>query len=189
MSDKLSMEGVFRFDDPGTLPPPGPIGRTVRLLIGLALADFVYQWLFAVDRSDLTEPMVLLWTAFSFYLAPYVVNIGFGVRWGAWPRIGLALILAASAGAAFAIDGSWDSDILWQGLRGTQVYLYGHLGISFLLSGVLGTPGCEMRAIPHLIEKLGGSAKAEHYCPGPIDPLDRWERSLRSSEPRDDDED
>ena len=182
MTDKLSMDGVFRFDAPGTLESPGAIGRVVRVLSGLVLAFFIYQWLFILDRGDLDQPVVWLWVAFSFALAPYVVNIGFGVRWGAWPRVGLALVLVASLATAFAIHGTWNSDILWEGVRWSQTYVYGHLGISFLLSGVLGTPGCEMRAIPHLIGKLTGAASAEHYCPGPLDRLDRWERSLRSED-------
>ena len=38
MKEKLvEMKDVFHFDEPGTLPPPGPIGRLVRLAWGLGL--------------------------------------------------------------------------------------------------------------------------------------------------------
>lgn len=176
MTDKLSMDGVFRFDEPGTLPPPGPIGRLVRLVLGVVLAQFVYQWLFLSDHTDLTNLMVWPWVAFSFALVPYVVNIGFGVKLGAWPRVVLGLVLAGGFAAAYLIDGTWQSAFAWEGIRWSQAYVYGHLGLSFFLSGLLATPGCEMRAIPHLVGKFTGRARAEHYCPGPIDGLDRWER-------------
>lgn len=39
-------------------------------------------------------------------------------------------------------------------------------GVSFLLASVLGTPGCEMRAIPHLAVLLTGRETREHFCPG-----------------------
>jgi hypothetical protein len=58
MTDKLSMDGVFHFDAPGTLEPPGPIGRVVRVLVGIALANFLYQWLFILNTSDLDQTMV-----------------------------------------------------------------------------------------------------------------------------------
>ena len=48
-------------------------------------------------------------------------------------------------------------------------------GISFVLSAALATPGCEMRAIPHLWTIVTGRATKEHYCPGFLDGLDKWE--------------
>ena len=35
MKDQLAMKGTFRFDAPGTLERPGPIGRLVRLAMGI----------------------------------------------------------------------------------------------------------------------------------------------------------
>ena len=57
----------------------------------------------------------------------------------------------------------------------TVLYVFGHLGLSFLLSAVIATPGCEMRAIPHLWTLLTGRATREHHCPGFLDSLDAWE--------------
>lgn len=48
--------------------------------------------------------------------------------------------------ARLAVEGKPDSEVLWDVVEVTQVYLYGHLGISSLLSAFLATPGCEMRA-------------------------------------------
>ena len=55
------------------------------------------------------------------------------------------------------------------------VYTFGHLSLSFLLSAPIATPGCEMRAIPHLWTVLMGRATEEHYCLGALDAIDRWE--------------
>ncbi len=60
-----------------------------------------------------------------------------------------------------------------------MVYVYAHLGLSFVLAAALATPGCEMRGIPHLVGLLRGRSSGEHYCPGFIDGLDRWERERR----------
>ena len=50
--------------------------------------------------------------------------------------------------------------------------------MSFVLSSILSTPGCEMRAIPHAWTLLTGHVTPEHYCPGALDRVDRFERSL-----------
>lgn len=49
-----------------------------------------------------------------------------------------------------------------------------------VLAGILATPGCEMRAIPHLWGLLTGNRIREHYCPGFFDNLDRWDRGRDS---------
>ena len=56
-------------------------------------------------------------------------------------------------------------------------YTFGHLGISFLPSALLATPGCEMRAIPQLWSLIAGKDAKVQYCPGFLTPLDRWEYS------------
>ena len=56
------------------------------------------------------------------------------------------------------------------------VYFFAHLGVSFILSAIIATPGCEMRAIPHLFGKISGRAVAEHHCPASfITGIDAWE--------------
>ena len=60
-------------------------------------------------------------------------------------------------------------------------YWFVHLGFSFFLAAVLATPGCEMRSIPHLWTLITRRATKEHYCPGFLDRLDRWERERRAA--------
>ena len=56
-----------------------------------------------------------------------------------------------------------------------NLYAFIHLGLSFLLAAVFGTPGCEMRAQPILIGRMMGHEVRDHECPGPIGTIDRWE--------------
>ncbi|NNE06708.1 MAG: hypothetical protein HKN15_13385 [Xanthomonadales bacterium] len=173
---RASLREVFHFDAQGTLPKPGPIGRFVRLALGVLIAKFIYDWFVFIDSSDFANPFILAWVGFSVMLAPYVVNIGYGVNFGAWPRYALLGVWVLSAIAGYLAEGVLRSELLWTTVEATQVYLYGHLGLSFLVSAILATPGCEMRAIPQLLGQVSGSGSKEHYCPGFIDNIDRWER-------------
>ena len=38
-----------------------------------------------------------------------------------------------------------------------------------------------MRAIPHLWTVLTGKATKEHYCPGPLDRIDKWETQSKAT--------
>lgn len=174
-TDRKSLQDVFRFDKEGTLPPPGPIGRWVRLALGLLIGKFIYDWFTYIDISDIDNPFILIWIVVSIALVPYVVNIGWGVNFGAKPRYVLLGIWAIGAVAGYLVEGSARSQLLWTVVEITQIYIYGHLGISFFLSAIIATPGCEMRAIPHFLGKMSGGGSREHYCPGFIDNVDRWE--------------
>lgn len=177
MAEKKSLEDIIHFDQEGTLVAPGPIGRLVRLVLGLLIAKFIYDWVTIIDITDFDNPFILIWIAFSIMLVPYVVNIGFGVNFGAKPRYALVGVWLLGAIAGYLADGTVRSPLTWTIVELTQIYIYGHLGLSFLLSAILATPGCEMRAIPQLLGKLSGAGSKEHYCPGFIDNIDRWERN------------
>ncbi len=179
MKDQLAMKDTFRFAAAGSLQRPGPIGRLVRLAMGVFLAWIVWQLAFRYGVSGLTQPAAWFWIVFALGLAPYVVNIGFGVTWGAWPRIAGGLLLAAGAAVGYFQDDTVIGQPLWAATLVFMTYIYVHLGISFLLSALLATPGCEMRAIPHLIGIVRGKSSDEHYCPGFIDNVDRWERERK----------
>ncbi|NNE05548.1 MAG: hypothetical protein HKN15_07490 [Xanthomonadales bacterium] len=181
MAPGTPIKEVFHFDKEGTLPRPGPIGRLVRGVLGVLIIKFVLDWLTLIDSSDYDQPFILLWILFSVALAPYVVNIGFGVNFGAIPRYVLIGAWGLAGLAGWALESRLDSELLWTVIEITQVYIYGHLGLSFALSAVLATPGCEMRAIPQLLGKLSGSGSKEHYCPGFIDAVDRWERERKKA--------
>lgn len=181
MGDKLAMKDTFRFDEPGTIARPGPIGRMVRLTLGALCLWLVWQLAMRSGSQDLFNPSFWVLAAFGQMLAPYVVNIGFGVKWGAWPRIASIVLILAAAGLGFAGSDSVLSAPLWATLAIWMGYIYGHLGLSFVLSAILATPGCEMRAIPQLLGMLLREETREHYCPGFIQNVDQWELSRKDA--------
>jgi hypothetical protein len=136
----------------GRLPKPRVIGRSIRIVSGAALLYFFTNGLlqvlavphgFAATRVGWRVPGGDWWVAaLACVLAlPKLVNTGFGVRWGQWPRI----IFLLSAGVAVAWDwtvygGFWAAPLAWLVLL-LVFYILGHAGISFLVAGVAGTPG------------------------------------------------
>jgi hypothetical protein len=164
----------------GTLKPPGPVGRLVRMSLGIACFYALYS--LVLHFQSITQTPISVLGNFSLilfaaiFIINYVVNIGFGKSWGRWPSyfsIGVALLLAAMAWLAF---GTPNHPLFGAALWAWLVYFFAHLGVSFALSAIIATPGCEMRAIPHLFGKISGRAVAEHHCPASfITKIDAWE--------------
>ena len=168
------------FKDHGTLRPPGPFGRVVRLGFGvltlLPVVSLVPQARTLLGLSGM--PTHFTWwlaVGLGLWVFPYVINIGFTVSWHGWPRTVALIVLATSVAIGFMVTGATWSPIAGGLFLVWIVYTFGHLSLSFLLSAAIATPGCEMRAIPHLWTVLTGRATKEHYCPGALDAIDRWE--------------
>lgn len=166
----------------GSLPRPGPVGRLVRLLVGVACFYALYE--LTIYRDSIIQapvsslPNVSVMVIATVLIINYVVNIGFGRSWGRWPSyvmVGSTLLVAGIAWLGFGTPN--------HGLAGTvlwfwMVYFFAHLGSSFVLAAVIATPGCEMRSIPEVIGKMSGRHAAEHHCPAAfITKIDEWERS------------
>lgn len=144
----------LKLQAPGTLATPGMIERLTRLIFGLLCLLYVFNLLLEtyslLDSKHQIRP--LLWNGLlpALFLVSYVINIGYSRHWGKWPAIVSALFLATTALVGFLIDGVWESALLARTLWLWEVYLFLHLGLSFLLASILATPGCEMRAFFHL---------------------------------------
>ncbi len=70
-----------------TLPKPGPIGRSVRLALGLLLLYFAAYALthYRLGGSpSATNLGVWIGLAYAVYYLPDVINLGFGRNWGRW---------------------------------------------------------------------------------------------------------
>jgi hypothetical protein len=133
------------FEKPGSLPKPGPIGRIVRIISGCALLYF-----FIVTMTNFGNyvgltvpkyPLMWLGVALSLYFLAYVVNVGFTITWGRR----LQLILVSAAMATVMLD-----LLIYRSFWGPPLgllvfvllaYVTGHLGVSFILAGILATPG------------------------------------------------
>ena len=186
-SSRYSSAHRHDFVQPGSLPRPGPIGRLFRLVLGLGSLWLAFVAV-AGGPSELLgpEPPPIDWlipAAVAVWVVPEVINIGWSQHWGQKPRLALLGLVALG----LALNLVFYSEILappggWI-IIAAFTYIFGHLGISFLLSVLLGTPGCEMRAIPQLVGRLRGREAVEHACPGPVDTIDRRERKLLGSRP------
>ena len=166
-------------DEPGSLPRPGPIGRLVRLAFGLICAWYVQGLLDVssqlMDSSGHVRPVIWNGIFVGLFLVSYIINIGYSRSWKKWPAIvsGSVFILVAVYG--FYSQGMLETAMLAQSIWVWELYIFAHLGLSFLLSALLGTPGCEMRAFHHLWTILTGKETKEHYCPGFLDGIDKRE--------------
>lgn len=186
------MSVTTKFEESGTLRPPGPIGRLMRLVLGLWILHLFYQLivfeLLAPRASELISwqaPSRWVWWVtilIFFWVFPYVVNIGLSQNWRRKPQ-GFLLAMAILVGClGFALH-----DSLWSPVLGWLVliwllYVTAHLGFALVLAAILATPGCEMRAFHHLWTKVTGRETKEHYCPGFFDKLDKWEADRNKSQ-------
>ncbi len=126
------------------LPRPGWLGRSIRL----GLAAFFLYWLVQIvvgyrpgASPSPWDPMTWLALVYISWVLPELVNLGFGLHWGRWPRhVFLALLLLGGAldlvrgagvpGPAFGLV-----------FFATAAYAFGHLGLSFSVAGIDAAPG------------------------------------------------
>lgn len=176
-----------QFLQPGSLAEPGPWGRLFRLLMGLWSLWFVVvaltDGLGDLMGPDVPQPDWLIGVAVAVWVAPDVVNIGWSRHFGSKPRWVGIVALGLGFVADLVIYGRvWAPPVGWV-LMIWLTYVFAHLGVSFLLAAVTATPGCEMRAVPHLVASMTGNVSHDHACPGPVHIVDQWEqRRTRSSE-------
>jgi len=174
----------LKLQAPGSLPPPGPVGRITRLFLGAACLTYVYGLLGV--RGDLFDASghirSLIWNGLlpGLFLISYVVNIGFSRAWKKWPAVVSALLFAGVAVYGKLGTGQVESLALANALYYWTLYLFLHLGLAFVLSGLFRAPGCEMRAFHHLWGLITGHPALEHCCPvGILQPIDQWEASRK----------
>ena len=170
----------LKLDEPGSLPRPGPIGRLVRLAYGILCVWYVYGLIQVsgdlISANGSIRPLVWGGIPFGLFLISYVVNIGFSRAWKKRPAIVSVAAFTIIAGISYATSGSVETNLLVRSVWTWELYLFAHLGSAFILAGIIGTPGCEMRAFHDLYSRLAGVPTKEHYCPvGPLHPIDQWE--------------
>ncbi len=168
------------------IPAVGAIGRILRTLTGGFQLSFIWSAVsyFVALRYTSYESQPAFWafTALGIYFLPWAINLGFHKIL----RIGRQWWFGALAMGALATAG-WNYlhyQTVWQPVLSTYlmvaaIYAHGHIGISNLLAGIIGLPGCEMRVIPYLIKRVAGSDTELVLCPGIWTPIDRWETGPR----------
>lgn len=174
----------LRLEPKGTLVRPGPIGRLVRLLFGILCLWYV-AGLIQVGSDLLTQSGEIhgvVWNGIlpGLLLVSYVINIGFSRNWKKRPALISAALLGAIACVGYLAGGTVDTAALARALWFWELYVFGHLGVSFVVASAIGTPGCEMRAFHDLYSRITGVESKEHECPiGPLRPIDQWEARQR----------
>lgn len=181
---RVTMSTETIYQQPGSLPRPGVIGRAVRLAFGVACLYLVISIIRVgpVRIADQFPNISWLWgwAIAAFYVFSYVINIGFTRSWGRKPQIVLIGVAAAVSVASMLLNGEPFATPLGWFVVVWLLYVYGHLALSFVLAAVLATPGCEMRAPPHLWAIIKRRETREHHCPaGPLHSIDAWERSWK----------
>ena len=170
----------LKLDEPGSLPRPGPVGRLVRLGLGILCLWYVYGLIQLSGNLIVADGSIqlLIWNGiiFGLFLVSYVVNIGFSRAWKKWPAVVSATALAIIAGVGYAMSGMIETNLLARSIWIWEMYIFSHLGLAFIIAGAIATPGCEMRAFHDSYSRLTGVPTKEHYCPvGPLHPIDQWE--------------
>ena len=132
--------------DAATLPRPGPIGRGVRVLLGLAVlylfADIVADFPKLTDGVNLANPLTWLGLGYVLYAMPDILAMVFSRRWPSrYVRgaAGGALVLAASTD--FLVPGSPNGGAFGVTLGLMLTLVLGILGASFLVAAAVAAPG------------------------------------------------
>ena len=135
------------FEQPGTYPAPGLLGRTIRFLAGAIILYMIYPPLFteydAVLRIGWRRHMFgwLPGALIAIWLLPVMIDRVFTVTWGRRSQAGLGLLAAGLSLFSLFHDGSfWGPPLGWLLLM-TIGCVLGSLGLSFLVAGLFATPG------------------------------------------------
>jgi hypothetical protein len=178
-NSKLTADGASCGEATASIHRPLLFGRLARLATGLAQLQLA--WTLVRHPSVLfrdtppTQIELIIAVALAFALLSWTINLGFQRSWGSKPfRVAVAFA-ALAVGTSFALYGSWWGTPVATVLFVVTVYVHGHMGMCHVLAGLLGTPGCEMRAPAQVWAKIRGSADSFVTCPGPWRHLDRWE--------------
>jgi len=146
-----------------------PVGRALRILLGLALIAYVAPVYFQIPARIAVGAWLLVLGLIGVYSLIHIVvsrrMITFGPCFGAIVANGLLV--------ALYVAGSSGLPILGHG-RG-QLAAVTFLGVSLVVAGVCAAPGCELMAIPGVF--FGKHTELACLI---FSPLDKLERKLRS---------
>jgi hypothetical protein len=144
-----------------------PIGRVLRILIGLALIVYVTPVFVRVPLRFIEEVVLLMLGLISLYtLLDIVVSrriVGSSV----------GAVVAAGLLVALYVAGDHGSLIFGHGEGALAVITF--LGISMVVAGVCAAPGCEVMAIPGLLFRKHTELTCLIFSP-----FDSLERKLRN---------
>ena len=146
-----------------------PVGRVLRILLGLVLIAYVAPVYFQVPVRVAMGSLLLVIGLIGVYSLIHIVVSRRIVAFGPF----LGAIVANGLLVALYVAGASGLPILGHG-KG-QLAAVTFFGVSLLVAGVRAAPGCEVMAIPGLL--FGKHTELACLI---FSPLDRFERKLRS---------
>jgi hypothetical protein len=146
-----------------------PVGRALRILLGVVLIVYVTPVYFRVPVDVVLESLLLILGLIGIYS---LIHIGVFRR-----IVSFGSCLAAGLLVAVYVAGASRLPILGGG-KG-QLAAITFLGISLVVAGVRAAPGCEVMAIPGLL--FGKHTELACLIFSPLDSLERKLRSNRES--------
>jgi hypothetical protein len=144
-----------------------PVGRVLRILLGLVLMVYVAPVYFQVPARVAVGSLLLVLGLIGVYSLIHIVVsrriVAFGSCLGAVVAFGLLVTLYIAGASVLPILGHGKG----------QLAAATFLGISLVVAGVRAAPGCELMAIPDVL--LGKHTELACLI---FSPLDRLERKL-----------
>ena len=163
---KGSLDSQTLLQQPRQAPP---VGRALRILLGLVLMVYVAPVYFRVPVRVAAGSFLLMLGLIGMYSLIHIVVsrriIAFGPCLGAAVAAGLLVTLYVAGASGLPILGHGKG----------QLAAATFLGISLVVAGLRAAPGCEVMAIPGLL--FGKHTELACLI---FSPLDRLERKLRS---------
>jgi uncharacterized membrane protein len=150
-----------------------PVGRVLRVLLGLVLMVYVLPVYFkvparvAVASLFLTLGLIGIYTLIHIVVSRRIVRLG--PCSGAVVGLGLLVALYVAGGSSLPIIGHGKG----------QLAAATFLGTSFVVAGVRAVPGCELMAIPGAL--FGKDTELACLIFSPLDSLERKLRTKRDA--------
>ena len=154
-------------ESPGEESQAPPIGRSLRVVLGILLLVYFIPHYFQAGVPFATRALLLVIGLGGVYSLLHIVLS----RWA----INSLLATAIALGSLAALYSAGAPGSLIFGLGEGQLAAGTFLGLSLVIAGVWAFPGCELTAIPGLIFH----EHTEVSCPI-FSPIDALERTLRS---------
>ena len=152
-------------DRMGEIRKAGPIGRSLRLLVGVGVmivalpVYFSAEWTYGLSSLGIVVGLVLVYSLLHYAVSRYTPDIN---RW-------LGAVLAVSPVFLVWFFGQGGGPLFGQGEGGTGAITY--VGISLLIDFLRADAGCEVMAIPGLL--FGNRTHLPCIALFPVDILER----------------
>src|SRR3989442_2764955 len=163
-----SLDSQARVQSPRQAPP---VGRALRILVGVVLLAQVLPVYFRVDAHLVLWTVLLMVALLVVYSLLQVVLSRRLVAFGSWlgAVVGLAILVA------LYLAGGFGALLLGRGEGRLAAVTF--LAVSLVVAGLRAVPGCEGMAIPGILFR----EHMEMACVvfSPLDWLERWWRSKR----------